>query len=591
MQDSGSIPAACPYRPTGRRGRRLTALGRLTVAGAVVVALAATAACGAADAGDGPQPPDKGGTLRLVVSVMPEHLDPQRISAATDANISRLVTRTLTTFRSEPGAAASEIVGDLATDTGRPSESNRVWEFTLKRGVKWQDGSLIVCQHIKYGVERNFSHLFTSGLQYPRQLLADNSPGYQGPFKGTNLGLQSVSCVDNSTVRFRLKQPMGDFGYAVSLPVFAPVHPEKDRDKEAYDRRPFSTGPYKIADSTDKRIVLTRNDFWVATTDAVRKAYPDRVEVVLDKNVPAVTYGILQDQGDARNTVLLDQDIAPNFVQQIINDEKLSQRLIQGSHTGVRYLAINMRLIPDVRCRQALVYAVNKRKFRSAMGGSMFGELATSIISPGLRAHKEFDLYSTKTKPEGDRERARQLLTEAGRACPTTVRVAYPDGPVRKRLIQTVIESLQYAGIQAVPVPIDPAQVDYFDQAIGNPNNDYHVMWAGWVADWANGSAVIPPLFSSKVIPKGETATGNKNFSLFEDPEVDRLIDEAMAEANLEAQWRLWGELDERIQEKAPVIPMLYQKALRMTGSNVRGGFIHPAFGQPDVCALGLATV
>lgn len=574
------------------RPRRCAGHGprRRTVASLALVALVGTAACDAAGAADRPQPPDKGGTLRLVVSVMPEHLDPQRISNALDTNISRLITRTLTTFRSEQGAAASEIVGDLATDTGRPSEGNRVWEFTLKQGVKWQDGSLVICDHVRYGVERNFSELFTSGLQYPRQLLADNAPPYQGPFKGTNPGLQSVSCVDQRTVRFRLKQPMGDFGYAVALPVFAPVQPSKDSDKDAYDRRPFATGPYKIAESTGKKITLTRNDFWVATTDVVRKAYPDRIEIVLDKDVPAATYAIVQDQGIARNTVLLDQDVAPNFVQQVINDDQLSRRLIQDSYTGVRYLAINMALIPDLRCRQALVYAVNKRKFRSAMGGAMFGDLATSIISPNLRSHKQFDLYGTKTKPEGDRERARQLLVEAGQSCPSTIRVAYPDGPVRKRLIQTVIESFQVVGINAVPVPIDPTQVDYFDQAIGNPNNDYHVMWAGWVPDWANGSAVIPPLFSSKVIPHGEGATGNKNLSLLKDEEVDRLIDEAMAEASLERQYRLWGQLDEKIQQKAPIIPLLYLKALRLAGSNVRGGFIHPAFGQPDVCALGLAS-
>ena len=49
--------------------------------------------------------------LNLILGTKLEHLDPQKISAATDANMSRLFTRTLTTFKSEPGAAASEIVG------------------------------------------------------------------------------------------------------------------------------------------------------------------------------------------------------------------------------------------------------------------------------------------------------------------------------------------------------------------------------------------------------------------------------------------------------------------------------------------------
>jgi hypothetical protein len=56
-----------------------------------------------------------------------------------------------------------------------------------------------------------------------------------------------------------------------------------------------------------------------------------------------------------------------------------------------------------------------------------------------------------------------------------------------------------------------------------------------------------------------------------------------------ERQYRLWGELDQKFAEQAVTIPIVYMKALRMAGTNIRGGFIHPQFGQPDLCALGLA--
>jgi peptide/nickel transport system substrate-binding protein len=44
-----------------------------------------------------------------------------------------------------------------------------------------------------------------------------------------------------------------------------------------------------------------------------------------------------------------------------------------------------------------------------------------------------------------------------------------------------------------------------------------------------------------------------------------------------------------QIQQKAVTIPILYEKGIRMEGSNVRGGYIHSAFGMPDLCSLGLA--
>jgi peptide/nickel transport system substrate-binding protein len=254
-----------------------------------------------------PDEPKFGGTLNIVVGVKIEHLDPQWMSSANDVNLSRLYARTLTTFKSGPDAKG-EVVGDLATDSGRPVGRNQVWEFTLRRDVKWQDGTPVTCAHVKYGVERNFSRLLTAGSSYPRQLLMDNTPGYEGPFaRGNNdgQGLESVQCVDVRTIRFHLNQPMGDFGHAAALAAFAPVLPGTDADKAAYDRRPMSNGPYLIAESTAERIVLERNPHWVRASDSVRKAYPDRIVVSVNPEAAYVAWKLVEDEPEHRNTVQL----------------------------------------------------------------------------------------------------------------------------------------------------------------------------------------------------------------------------------------------------------------------------------------------
>ncbi|MER6171086.1 ABC transporter substrate-binding protein [Streptosporangium sp. NPDC001681] len=63
----------------------------------------------------------------------------------------RLLYRTLATFKAEPGAAGAEIVPDLATDLGTPSEGGKAWTFTLKEGVKYEDGTPIRAQDINQG--------------------------------------------------------------------------------------------------------------------------------------------------------------------------------------------------------------------------------------------------------------------------------------------------------------------------------------------------------------------------------------------------------------------------------------------------------
>jgi peptide/nickel transport system substrate-binding protein len=592
MLESGRTPSA--GAPVGGRIRGrdpgLRRLRTVSIAGAVVLAVVATAACDTADAANQPSPPRQGGTLHVALTQgMPLHLDPQRLNAATDANVARLFTRTLTTFKAEPGDAASEIVGDLATDTGRPSEGNRVWTFRLKDGIRWQDGSLVNCEQVKYGVERSFSDIFDTAQTYPRAFLEDNNPPYKGPFVAGNnggKGLESVECVDTQTVRFHLKRPVGDFGYTVAMTVFAPVPLNEDR--AAYDRKPWSTGPYMIQTSTDKQIVLVRNPHWNRASDPVRKQYPQKIVITNNENAALVTNELVQDQGEAKSTIMLDTDVAPTFVQQVVNDPALSGRTVQGPTGAVRYFAINTRNVKDLRCRQALAYGFNKRKYRSAMGGSMFGQLATSMIPPNLKAHKDFDIYGTKTNPEGQRDKAQDLLAQTKGKCfkNNKIKVAYRDTPAIRRYVSTIVDT--YARNLGIEVELDPVDAETYFDKVSDIANPYDLIYAGWVADWANGSAVIPPLFDGRNLrPPGEL--GTNNYSFLNSPEINRLIDEAYAEADLDRQYLLWGELDNKLQEMAVTIPILFTNGLRLAGSNVRGGFIHPQFAQPDLVALGLA--
>lgn len=566
-----------------------------------VLVLFAAGGCGVFSSGDdGPVQPVKGGTLHVVLQAPLDLLDPQRNQAAIEADVLRLTSRTLTTYRSSPGQAASEIVPDLATDTGRPSNGNRTWAFTLKPGLKSENGEPVGCSQIKYGIERHYSALVNDGSTYPNSYLVDNPTPYEGPWVGTNndgKGLESVQCTDEHSIVFSLQRPVGDFGYTVALSVFAPVLPEKDT-KVDYAQRPYSNGPYKIESRNDKQLTMVRNKFWTDTNDQVRKAYPDTI--VFDYKADdggVVTNEMIEDQGVARDSIMLDANVAPNFLQQVVNDPDLVRRAITGSTGGTRFLAINSRLIPNVACRQALIYAFNLRKYRSVNGGAVTGDYASSIIPPDVKAHKEFDLYGTLKNPEGDPARAATLIEQqrgGAQPCPEVIRLAFPDTAVRRRLASTIVEAYQLAGIQVQAVPLKAGSAYFGEQGIGNTASDYHLMLVGWIPDWANGSAIIPPLFDGRSIPPLDPVTGrtkgNINWSLLDDPKINDAIDGALSETDLGRQYAAWGDLDEQVQQLAVTIPILFEKGIRLAGSNVAGGFIHPAFGLPDLSAIGLAS-
>ena len=138
-----------------------------------------------------------GGTLNILIGTATEHWDPQRVYVGTAIEAgNRMFTRTLTTFGpvAKDGDAA-QLVADVATDTGTASADGKTWSFTIKDGVKWEDGKAVTCEDFKYGISRTFAvDVITGGPNYAIQFLdipknKDGSSAYAGPYKKTGQDL------------------------------------------------------------------------------------------------------------------------------------------------------------------------------------------------------------------------------------------------------------------------------------------------------------------------------------------------------------------------------------------------------------------
>ena len=124
----------------------------------------ALAACGGGSSttttpgGDGT--PTAGGKISYLTNAEQfDKIDPQRIYTGEDlAFFSGTIFRTLTAYKfSKDATEGTSIVPDLATDTGRQTNSGKTWEFTLRDGVAFETGDPITCADIKYGVSRTFA--------------------------------------------------------------------------------------------------------------------------------------------------------------------------------------------------------------------------------------------------------------------------------------------------------------------------------------------------------------------------------------------------------------------------------------------------
>ena len=156
-----------------------------------------TGACTSTPSGPSPSGSDAaGGTLRLLYDKSITTWDPQRMYAGPEGAIAvRLFTRTLTGYPAGGVGGVGGLVGDLATDTGTPSEGGKTWTFTIRTGPSWEDGRPVTCQDVAYGIARSFARdQLPGGTPYPMMLLdipsrVDSSgrevPGYAGPYAGS----------------------------------------------------------------------------------------------------------------------------------------------------------------------------------------------------------------------------------------------------------------------------------------------------------------------------------------------------------------------------------------------------------------------
>lgn len=229
----------------------------------------------------------QGGTLYILNQSDPtaHHLDPARIYTSGGGAVPSLIFRTLTTRHRVPGEAGDQVVPDLATDTGKPSDDAKTWTYHLKDGLKFDDGTPITAKDIKWGVERSFAPELPGGIPYLRDWLVGGED-YKGPYKGKEL--DSIQTPDDKTIVFKLRKPEGDFPYVATATQFAPVPKAKD-DGTGYEKHPVASGPYKVqSHEQDKSMVLVRNPYWSRAVDDQRLACPDRIEGTYGLNAAVI---------------------------------------------------------------------------------------------------------------------------------------------------------------------------------------------------------------------------------------------------------------------------------------------------------------
>lgn len=390
------------------------------------------------------------------------------------------------------------------------SEDGKTVTFQLMEGIVWSDGEPITAEDAAFTFE----------------LILDEKVGSN--WYAAHKKIESVEVIDERHIAFHffeagLKPYMMDELRHGLLPE----HVLKDADRSSirgheYSRMPMATGPWKLtAWDKEAKLVLEPNESVVA------RPRP-HLERVISKIIPEYATQLIELENGSVDML---------FTVQLADVPGLKQthpeiELLVEPASGMQYLGWNNQdpVFSDVRVRTAMTHAIDIDKIITDMfevEGTTYASRSLGTVGPNTGGWVNPDIQPLAHDPE----LAKSLLTEAGWTDSDGDGVRDKDGQKMTVyvMIQNGIVKSEKVAIR-VQAMLAEVGVDLQIQAL-EPNlfsnraraHDFQaILWG-----FGNNPKVDPTIQWH--------STGQYNWMQYQNAEVDRLLDEAMATSDLEA--------------------------------------------------------
>ena len=608
---------------------RTRAGSRLVMAGLAALGLAVTACTGGSTTASGSgasfrgftrgqqglnrgtRAPSRGGTLNMLGTSDVDYMD-YNISYDTVGDLGqRMWVRGLYAYPAMPGRATIP-KPDLATGPPRVSNGGTTYTVMIRSGARWDTSpvSPVTAADAVLGLKRSCNPAEPFG----------GLPDFVGLIKGMEafcagfakvartvpairsyIGSHSISGVTASgqTITFTLTQPASYFADMLALSPFNPAPPQSLNwvpGSASAQQNTFADGPYKVRSYVPARkIVFVRNPAWNASTDPIRKAYVDQVNVSETAN-QTINQEILQ-TNSAAGSMEWDSGppvaAVPGLVTQMHHG---SRDFSLGPAYATRPFIVfnidspnNDGALGKAAVRRAISYAIDRAHLILDIGGPVVSPPLTHILPAGINGAQDvpagYDPYPRNVA------RAKSMLAAAGHRNGLTLRLLYWSSlPYPAEMFQTLQFDLGQAGIKVTGLGV-PAS-DFFTRYVEVPSVARRGVWdlalTSWSPDWFGDAATsfFKPLFSG---PASYPPYGS-NFGFYDNPAVTRLVTRAAAEGSASTAASMWAVIDQDVMKDAPVYPISQPYLPLYHASYVHNAVYVPALGQFDPTNVWLTT-
>ena len=482
--------------------------GRTALAAAAVPAIASLAGCGKTQA--------NGNTIAIALDRTITTLDPAMHRSRTVEAVIRNMFDGLVTRDQD-----MKVVPQLA-ESWRVVDDNN-WEFKLRKGVQFHDGSAFTAKDVKFTIDR----IITPGAV----------GGESSPRKGLLGDVDGAEVVDDHTVLIHTSEP---FPALLSMLTFHEIVPkdyvERVGDGE-FAKKPVGTGPFKFGLwKRGERIVLKRFEDYYGGSPDIEPVGAAPMETVLFKPIPEAASRI---SALLAGEVQLIEKVPAHSVKTVETDKT---QVLTAESTRTHYLGLNVIEGPfqNLRAREAISHAVDF----SVIVEKVLSGYATVLAGPLVPAALGFDKELEPAKH--DPHRAKTLLAQAKFPMDLLLEVDAEDAD--KEIAQVIADQLRGVGLNA------RARIWNWD--LLNPALVKHKRNI-FLTHWGNASldpiGIIEPLFGTG---------GRGNYTGFSNKRVDDLLAKARTSFDEPERRAAYIEAQRILRDDIPAVFGLARKEI-----------------------------
>ncbi|KMK74449.1 glutathione ABC transporter substrate-binding protein [Alkalihalobacillus pseudalcaliphilus] len=476
-------------------------------------------------------------------------MDPHGSNDATSANVYYNIYETLVVQDME-----MNLQPGLATEWFQDEEDPTRWEFSLREGVKFHDGSDFNADVVKANLDR----VLDSDIGSPRAFLYNM--------------ITEINILDEYTVEFITEYPYAPLaanlahngGSMMSAELIQADYDAVENNGRDYgaviNEGPIGTGYFKFENWTPgEELNLTRNeDYWG------EKAKLDGVKFRVISE--AATRVANLRTGSSH----ISHPISPSNIGEVEATPELE--LIRTPSVSLSYFGFNMDKEPfdDVRVRQAISMAINKDDIIYGIYEGA-GIPAISPVPPSV-----FGYSDNVEGLEYNVDRAKELLAEAGYENGFSTTIWTNDSPERYDAAINVQAQLKEIGID-----VEIVQREWGAYLSQTTNGEHDMFVLGWSTVTGDADYSMYALFHSSQ----HGAPGNRTF--IANDELDELLEQARRSSDEQERIELYERAQEILVEEAPMIYVHHQEYLLSHRSEVQGLLQTPT----DILLLNEVTI